>query len=611
MRWLVLITGIALVLGGLFLGPRDPQDRPLRPVADSATLRETRSGSVVGGSAPSGAQVWLGIPYAAPPVGALRWRAPQEPQAWRNPRESRTFPPACPQFASRLSASRAEPGTLVGSEDCLYLNVFAPSGVAPGDDLPVMVFVHGGGNTIGSTVPYDGSRFVQEQGVVMVTLQYRLGPLGWFSHPALRSASVTPAEASGNFALLDMIAGLRWVRDNIAAFGGDAQRVTLFGESAGGRNIYSLLVAPQARDLFHGAIIQSGFPGTFPVAPAERLDTEPQRGHPNSSSELILRWLSAVSGRSRSEARSAVVAMDDEALRDFLRELDPGTLFAGIERDGSMYRIPALFRDGAVLPKAPLPDVFADPENWNRVPLLVGSNRDEMKLFMALSPEHTRKRLGLLPAPRDPQRYDRIAAYHSDTWKAVGVDLPLTAISANDPDAPLFAYRFDWDDMREGWLLDLPRLLGAAHALELDFLFRPLISQVVPGVFHRGNRESRERLGRAMRDYWAGFAYHGRPGVGRSGARRVWPPWSVGSPRTMLLDEEGDGGVRPEPLAVELADIKRRLGADDLLADRLRCALYVDLFLANNGLPELFSAREYQALGCAQFPVSTLVGASR
>lgn len=611
MRWLVLFTGLALVMGGLFLAPRDPGEEALRPVADSATLRETRSGPVVGGRAPSGARVWLGIPYAAPPVGALRWRAPQEPQAWRDPRESRAFPPSCPQFASRLSASRAEPGTLVGSEDCLYLNVFVPSGVAPGDDLPVMVFVHGGGNTIGSTIPYDGSRFVQEQGVVMVTLQYRLGPLGWFSHSALRSAGVAPAEASGNFALLDMVAGLRWVRDNIAAFGGDARRVTLFGESAGGRNIYSLLVAPQARGLFHGAIIQSGYPGTFPVEQAERLDTKPQRGHPNSSAELILRWLSAVSGRSGAEARSAAAGMDDRALRAFLRELDVASLFAGIERDGSMYRIPTLFRDGAVLPEDPLPEVFADPERWHRVPLLVGSNRDEMKLFMALSSTHTRKRLGVLPAPRDPQRYDRIAAYHSDTWKAVGVDLPLSAISANDPFTPVFAYRFDWDDMRDSWLLDLPRLLGAAHALELDFLFRPLVSEVVPGVFHRGNRGSRERLGRALRDYWAGFAYHGRPGVGRSGARTAWPAWRVDAPQVMLLDEEDDGGVRPESLGIDVADIKRRLGGDTVLTSRLRCALYVDLFLANNGLPELFSAREYQALGCAQFPASTLTGASR
>jgi len=477
--------------------------------------------------------------------------------------------------------------------------------------LPVMVFIHGGGNTIGSTVPYDGSRFVQEQGVVMVTLQYRLGPLGWFSHRALRSAEITPAEASGNFALLDMVAGLRWVRDNVAVFGGDPQRVTVFGESAGGRNIYSLLVAPQARGLFHGAIIQSGYPGTFPVEQAERFDEEPQWGHPNSSAKLVARWLSAVSGRSRAEARGAAEAMDDEALSDFLRELDLEALFAGIERDNSMYRIPALFRDGEVLPEEPLPDVFAAPARWNRVPLLVGSNRDELKLFMALSPAHTRKRLGVLPARRDPLRYDRVAAYHSDSWKAVGVDLPLAAISSGDPSAPIFAYRFDWDDMRDSWLLDLPGLLGAAHALELDFLFRPLVSQVVPGVFHRGNRATREALGRAMRDYWAGFAYHGRPGTGRSGARRIWPAWSVDAPSVMLLDEEGGGGVRPETLAVDVDDIKRRLGDDELLADRLRCALYVDLFLANNGLPELFSAREYQALGCGQFPASTLVGESR
>lgn len=610
MRWLVLITGIVLVVSGLFLDSRDPGDA-LRPVADSASLRETRSGPVVGGTAPSGATVWLGIPYAAPPVGALRWRAPRAPRAWLNPRESRTFASACPQFASRLAASQVEPGTLIGNEDCLYLNVFAPSGLAPGDGVPVMVYLHGGGNSYGSTASYDGSAFVQEQGVLMVTLQYRLGPLGWFSHPALRAADVTPEEASGNFALLDMVAALRWVRDNIAAFGGDPQRVTVFGQSAGGRNVYSLLVAPQARGLFHGAIIQSGFPGTFPLEQAERLDAGPQRGHPNSSAELVTRWLRARSGSSREEALGAAGSMQDDDLRRFLRDLDPGTLFAGLRRSGAAYRIPALFRDGVVLPTEPLPEVFADPARWHRVPLLVGSNRDEVKLFMALSPTYTRQRFGVLPARRDPQRYDRIARYHSDTWTAVGVDMPLAAISQSDAEAALYAYRFDWDDMRDGWLVDLPGLLGAAHALELDFLFRPLLSPAVPGVSHRGNRASRERLGRALRDYWAGFAYHGRPGAGRSGTRGIWPSWQADAPRVMLLDEAGDGGLRLETFVTDVAAVKQRLADDELLPGRLRCALYVDLFLANNGLPELFSAREYQALDCAQFPASSLVGASR
>ena len=165
--------------------------------------------------------------------------------------------------------------------------------------------------------------------------------------------------------------------------------------------------------------------------------------------------------------------------------------------------------------------------------------------------------------------------------------------------------------MRDNWLLDLPTLLGAAHALELDFLFGPLIARVVPGVFHAGNREGREILARAMRDYWAGFAYSGRPGSGRSAAQPAWPRWRGDVPMVMLLDEASDGGVRPQPLSLTVDDVKARLRRDESIPERLRCALYVDLYLDNNGLSELFDARAYQSMGCGQFPSWSLSRESR
>jgi para-nitrobenzyl esterase len=611
MRWLVLITGLVLVVGGLFLGRQELPDGPLSVSSNAATLRSTTSGPVIGGISAPGAQVWLGIPYAAAPVGDNRWRAPRPPRNWIAPRDSLRFGPVCPQYASRLSASSADPGTLIGSEDCLSLNVFAPGGVEKAAGLPVMVFIHGGGNTIGSALPYDGSAFVQEQGVVMVTLNYRLGPLGWFSHAALR-AGESPENASGNFALLDMIAALKWVRRNIESFGGDPARVTVFGESAGGRNIYGLLASPLAANLFHGAIIQSGFPGTFTRARAESPVDDPQPGHPNGSHALLLSWLQQQRGiSSRAEARASLDRLADGELERFMRSLPMEQLLAPLATPGGMYRIPALFRDGVVIPADPLTEVFADPSRWNRVPLLVGSNRDEMKLFLALSGRHTGKRFGLIPTPEAPDRYDLLSRYHSDTWKAVGVDLPLSLISQSTAETELFAYRFDWDNMRSNWLIDLPQLLGAAHALELDFLFGPLISRVVPGVFFPANRDDREALGRSMRDYWAGFAYSGRPGSGRSAAQPAWPAWSVSNPMLMLLDGAESGGIRPEPIRVTVDDIKTRLEGEEGLTERLRCALYVDLFLDNNGLSELYQTREYQELGCGQLPSWPLAGLSR
>lgn len=611
MRWLILAVGVVLLVSGLYLREQVPENAPLRLIADPITQRATQSGPVIGGVSPEGAYAWLGIPFAAPATDERRWHAPVAPAPWSEPLEATEYADVCLQFASRLSASNADPGTLIGSEDCLSLNVFAPAEIGTEAALPVMVFVHGGGNTIGSARPYNAAAFAQEQGVLIVSFNYRLGPLGWFSHKALRDTASTAEDASGNFALLDMVATLDWVKNNIAGFGGDPQRVTLFGESAGGRNIYGLLASPQAAGLFHGAIIQSGFPGSFSRQRAENPRGNPQPGHANSSHELLLSWLRGDGARSRKEASVVLASLAPADIMAFIRGLSAAQLMAPLAVESGLYRAPALFRDGTVIPHEPLPQVFQNPSRWNRVPLMVGSNRDEMKLFMALSPRHTRKRFGVAPAPRNPAQYEALSRFQSDAWKAAGVDLPLRAIRKGSPDLQTFVYRFDWDDMRHNWLVDLPTLLGAAHALELDFLFGPLIAKVVPGVFYPGNAEGRQGLARSMRDYWAGFAYSGNPGTGRSGAQPSWPLWSPEKPMVMLLDEAGDGGLRPESISIGVDDVKSRLTLDQVLPARLRCAVYVDLYLDNNGLSELFKSREYQALGCGQFPSWSLAGLTR
>ncbi|WP_313390057.1 carboxylesterase family protein, partial [Leclercia sp.] len=208
-------------------------------------------------------QVWRAIPYAAPPVGTLRWRSPQPVASWQGVRQATTFSPSSWQsseYCQQLGGG--DPGRF--SEDCLYLNVWSPmERAAP---LPVMVWLHGGGFTIGAggLPPYDGKALAQ-RGVVVVTLNYRLGHLGFFAHPALAGEEERVVH---NFALLDQIAALEWVRDNIAAFGGDPANITLFGESAGARSVLSLLASPLAKGLFHKAIIQSGY--TLPDTPREQ-----------------------------------------------------------------------------------------------------------------------------------------------------------------------------------------------------------------------------------------------------------------------------------------------------------------------------------------------------
>lgn len=613
MRWFVLLLGIVLVASGLYLRWQDSAPTGLNGlVADPRFTRSTLSGPVTGAKAPSGAQVWLGIPYAEAPVGALRWRAPQAPEAWSAPRDTTRFGAVCPQFASRLSVVEADPGTFIGKEDCLSLNVFAPRGADERAALPVMVFIHGGGNTIGSARPYDAAHFAQEQGVVIVTLNYRLGPLGWFSHRALRSTAADERDASGNFALLDLIAALGWVRDNIAAFGGNAGRVTLFGESAGARNIYSLLATPLAKGLFHGAIVQSGAAGSYTRARAENPVDDPQPGAANGSHELTLAWLQRRGlAADRTAANAVLEQLGDSDIADFLRGLPVEELMAPLATRAGLYRAPALFRDGVVLPERPLLEIFEDPQAWNQVPVLAGTNRDEMKLFQALSERYTENRFGLIPTVREPALYNVVARLHSRQWKAVGVDEPLSRMAQTAPELPLYVYRFDWDDMRSNWLLDLPQLLGAGHALELDFLFGPVIARVLPGVLHDGNRRAADALGRMMRDYWAGFAYNGKPGSGRSSTLSVWPRWTVDTPLLLALDEPSGGGVRSELQSVRVEDVKAELRTAQPLSDRQRCALYVDMFLDNNGLSELFSSREYQNLGCAPFPSWSLAGQSR
>ncbi|MEN8161810.1 MAG: carboxylesterase family protein, partial [Myxococcota bacterium] len=230
------------------------------PTGDPATLRQPPAGDVVGSAGHHGGHAWLGIPYAEPPLGALRWRAPQPLLPWTGTREALASGASCPQFANGLGGdTSAEPGTLIGSEDCLTLNVYAPVLAGPPAEahLPVMVWIHGGGNTIGTASFYDGSRLASEQAVVVVTINYRLGALGWLRHAALREGA-DALDASGNLGTLDQIQALRWVQNNVAAFGGDPGNVTIFGESAGGQNVLVLLTAPAAADLFHRAIAQSG-----------------------------------------------------------------------------------------------------------------------------------------------------------------------------------------------------------------------------------------------------------------------------------------------------------------------------------------------------------------
>ncbi len=249
-RVLAALAALAVAAG---LGAA-PQPAPRAGAQAGGVVVATAEGPVRGVRG-TGATAWLGVPYAAAPVGALRWRAPQPAPARAGVLEAAAAGPACPQIDRPLLQPDA--GGRKGEEDCLTLNVWAPNDVA--GPAPVMVWIHGGGFIQGSggEAIYDGARLAAGQGVVVVSLNYRLGALGFLVHPAFVGEHDDHPSA-GNWGLLDQLAALRWVRANIGGFGGDPERVTIFGESAGGVSVCSLLASPLAAGLVAGAVMQSG-----------------------------------------------------------------------------------------------------------------------------------------------------------------------------------------------------------------------------------------------------------------------------------------------------------------------------------------------------------------
>jgi para-nitrobenzyl esterase len=473
MRSSIWLVALAVLTAACALRPEGPSG-----IVDPTSQRSLSQGALVGSAGNHGDHVWRSVPYAAAPVGELRWRAPRELEPWSGTLEAVHDPAVCAQIAAfGGGVDGADAGERTGSEDCLYMNVFAPRFASdavpvPGSQLPVMVWIHGGGNSVGDLAMYDGGRLATEHGVIVVTLQYRLGPFGWFRHAALRSEGASDEGRSGNFGTLDLIAALRFVREQIPAFGGDPSNVTIFGESAGGRNVITLLTSPSAGGLFHRAIVQSGSGRTTTPAMAESYHDDPEPGHVASSREIVLNLLVAEGAAAdRSEARVLAESMEPDETARFLRGKDAGAILAAYPVRGfGMLDMPQVFADGTVLPAASTFELF-EAGAYHQVPLMLGTTRDEGKTFQLGNPELVDLRLGVLPSVKDWDRYDREAEYGVKLWKAVGVDeLARRARAVQGPS--VYAYRFDWDEEPTRlFFLDFSRLLGAAHGLDVFFVF--------------------------------------------------------------------------------------------------------------------------------------------
>lgn len=617
MKKLAIVVGI--LIGLVVVGRLALDDTSTLPssvdttvhAADVTSSRKAASGTFVGFADKYDSQAWLGIPFAEAPVAELRWQAPVAAPPRDKPLQALAYQSPCVQYWSPLAGVAGEDGQLVGSEDCLYLNVWAPASrqeaVPTGDQrLPVMVWIHGGGNTIGTANTYQGHHLASDQEVIFVALNYRLGVLGWFGHEAIRNTSASLEDASGNYGVLDMITGLQWVNENISAFGGDPDNITIFGESAGGRDVYALLGSPLAKGLFHKAIVQSGSTLTTTRSRAENYMDDPEPGMSWSSRELINAVVVNTGNADDRDAAKAVISdMPDQAIVDLMRDQTPAELFSVIDAAGfGMYRSPQNLRDGHVLPLEPLMERFGNADDYNSVPLILGTNRDESKVFMAQDPEYISHWFGVIPRIKDETLYNHFAAYSSDLWKALSVDEPATILS--ETQGNVYAYRFDWDESPSTWLVDFPTLLGAGHGLEVSYVFGDFYGGIsIPYLLSEENETGRLALSTSMMNYWGEFAHSGSPGLGRDGEQVKWTAWNNMGDRILLLDTEAGGGIRMSDTLMTAQSLKQRLQGDTLIATQHDlCRLYANLFINSYQATDFWEQGEYDKLGeggCRQY----------
>jgi para-nitrobenzyl esterase len=530
------------------------------PVVDPATRRTIASGAIEGfADKTTGAQVWRSLPFAAPPVGDLRWRAPRPPASWSGVRSALGEAPWCPQVLSALDGvGKKDWGKLVGQEDCLYLNVYAPPmspDAAKSARLPVMMWIHGGSNVWGRAAQSDGATLAAKKNVIVVIVQYRLGALGWLAHPALRESAQIPDDATANFALLDHVRALEWIRDNAAAFGGDPSRVTVFGESAGGMDVVALLASPRAKGLFQRAIVQSGSVKTVPLAVAETGDADTKE-----SARTFVARLTKGGPVTAATLRSAPLA-------DVFKSFDTSRESRGM---------PLVIADGVTLPKDGIMSALANPSTYNAVPTILGTNRDEMKLFNALNPALSKRVLGVFPQAKDPTLYEAMSRYPSRNWRATAVDAPAAAM-VQGGHSQVWTYRFDWDEEGAIGFTDLAQMLGAAHSMEIPFVFGhfQLLGQFDQFAFTRANEAGRLELSERMMTYWTQFAATGDPGGGQGAPR--WAPFTIadGQPNTMIFDSASGGGVRMIADRESQTKLVADLFADRTLkSDAQRCQVF-------------------------------------
>jgi para-nitrobenzyl esterase len=524
---------------------------------------------------------WLGIPYAEPPQGSLRWKAPRALINQKEAVKALKFSDSCPQVPS-ISLDRGGKGNYTGSEDCLYLNVFTPKKISSNKKLPVMFWIHGGGNTSGEAASYDFSKLASTHELVIVSINYRLGFLGWFYHPSFAATSNNLEDKSGNFGTLDQIMALKWVKQNIEDFGGDKNNVTIFGESAGGHNVFALLSSPLAKGLFHKAISQSGATNTFTLKEASKFFDDKESSFLTSSKEVVSKLLvSSESSKDLFEANIAQDSMNEFKLLELMQGLDLDLIFKVykvIDKSKQVGKkmIPRVLSDGHVIPKRGMQ--FSRKSFYNDVPVIFGTNRDETKLFAAMESDYSTSLFNRLIVIRNQEMYDLTAEYASNNWKISAVDNPARDMIASGK-KDVFAYRFDWDEQGKLLWMDFSKIFGAAHAMEIPFVTGTMkLLGIERFMFNDDNLPDAIRLSIAMQSYWAEFAYTGDPDKGRDNNLPKWNSWSSSGEKFLILDSQNDQGIIMSNFELKRIDEFKRLYADSRIKkDKTKCKFLTNL----------------------------------
>ncbi|MFO8057813.1 MAG: carboxylesterase family protein [bacterium] len=504
MRFKVCLLSVVLVLT---LVPS------VRAARDCGAPVETEQGPISGmESSQSGACVWKGVRYAAPPTGDLRLRAPRPPEPHQGVYKAHTYAPACPQNSDIYSGGEVENW----SEDCLAINIWSPKKEG---SYPVMFWIHGGGmkQGSGSYGMSNGARLAAERDVVVVTVDYRLNNLGFLTLPELVEES--PNNSAGNYGLLDQVRALKWLQKNISSFGGDPDRVTIFGQSAGAGSVYCLMTSPLAEGLFHRAIPMSGFPD---------LAHTMEQGFRDGQKIL--------------EELGCDVARPVECLRAMPAEdiiPPPKNTLVNRLQGGVTY---APHMDGYFLSSQPIASLKEG--DYNRVPVMVGHTRDEVKLYTIFMP-------GLSWWPKfmadklleqvTGSYTDELMQYYSydDYKKPMNLVFDVLnegynsrgflAAEAMAGKSPVYLYRFDWDDVR------FPKKMGAFHGMDEPFVFgaMSLDSTLARIVATKESIEKGRPLSEKMMSYYTNFARTGDPnGEGLP----EWPAYNKETHQRMHFD---------------------------------------------------------------------------